>query len=283
MEPVLELSLCMIVKNEEKVLAQSLGHIKNYVDEIVILDTGSTDDTIDIARAYTERVYQYKWGNNFAEARNVSLGYATKDWILVQDADEFIQNPSGIKSFLIQTSADCVAFTKINVFVDQKAITELSGIEKYPDAYYTSQEKLLRNHRGLKFTGAVHEIVVNESMNRPDIVSFPEKMVHLMDVGSRDFKRRFYNAVGKQALYAGDRNVNLLVRHLLYSLETENTQEFYELFDCFSGKLKYECRMDFLLPSFVKGLETIDPKYKERFLSWVCAGSRCTVKPFGPG
>jgi len=134
---------------------------------------------------------------------------------------------------------------------------------------------LLRNHLGLRFTGAVHEIVVNECMHRPRIVSFPAKMIHLMDIETKEFKKKYYNELGKQALYDGDRNVNLLVRHLLFSLEAGNTQEFYDLFDRFSEELQYERRMDFLLPSFSKWLESINPRYKERFLCWIENGRRC--------
>ena len=85
------LSACMIVKNEEKFLAQCLESIKNVVDEIIIVDTGSSDRTVEIAHQYTDKVYFHPWNNDFSEARNVSLGYATCDWILQIDADEELE------------------------------------------------------------------------------------------------------------------------------------------------------------------------------------------------
>lgn len=84
------LSLCMIVKNEEKYLAQCLESVKDLVDEMVIVDTGSDDRTKDIARIFGARVYDLPWNGDFSEARNFSLSKAEGDWILVLDADEVI-------------------------------------------------------------------------------------------------------------------------------------------------------------------------------------------------
>ena len=73
------LSLCMITKNEEKNISRCLDSIKDIVDEIIIVDTGSTDKTIEIAKSYGANIYHYKWNNDFSKARNVSLQKATKD------------------------------------------------------------------------------------------------------------------------------------------------------------------------------------------------------------
>jgi len=81
----------MIVKNEEKFLAQCLKSIKDTVDEIIIVDTGSTDRTVEIAQSFGAKVYHHPWRNSFSEARNHSLGYATGDWILQIDADEALE------------------------------------------------------------------------------------------------------------------------------------------------------------------------------------------------
>ncbi|MDQ1271395.1 MAG: hypothetical protein QG591_25 [Planctomycetota bacterium] len=85
------LSACMIVKNEEKFLFQCLESIKNAVDEIIIVDTGSTDRTIEIAQSSGAKVYHHPWKNSFSEARNHSLRYASCDWVLQIDADEALE------------------------------------------------------------------------------------------------------------------------------------------------------------------------------------------------
>ncbi len=84
------LSLCMIVKNEEQHLPKCLMSVKSLVDEMIVVDTGSTDRTPDIARAFGARVFDFTWNGDFSQARNCSLEYASGDWILLLDADEVI-------------------------------------------------------------------------------------------------------------------------------------------------------------------------------------------------
>lgn len=84
------LSLCMIVKNEEESLKSCLSKIVAFVDEIIIVDTGSTDSTKNIASEFTDKIYDFDWCNDFSKARNFSISKASKDWILVLDADEIV-------------------------------------------------------------------------------------------------------------------------------------------------------------------------------------------------
>src|SRR3989344_364212 len=88
------LSLCMITKNEEQFLEQCLNSVKELVDEIIIVDTGSTDKTTEIAGKFTDKIYDFKWCDDFSAARNESLKHATKNWILVLDADEQLDQKS---------------------------------------------------------------------------------------------------------------------------------------------------------------------------------------------
>ena len=81
----------MITKNEEKYLEQCLNSIKDIVNEIIIIDTGSIDKTKDIVKKFNAKIFDFKWSDDFSEARNESLKHATKDWILVLDAVEIIE------------------------------------------------------------------------------------------------------------------------------------------------------------------------------------------------
>ena len=87
---MVEISLCMIVKNEEQVLARCLDSIVDLMDEIIIVDTGSTDGTKKIAQKYTEQVYDFQWVDDFSAARNFAFSKATKDYIYSADADEVL-------------------------------------------------------------------------------------------------------------------------------------------------------------------------------------------------
>jgi glycosyltransferase involved in cell wall biosynthesis len=96
------ISLCLIVRNEQELLPRCLDSVRGVVDEIILVDTGSTDNTIKIAETYGARIYHYVWSDDFAAARNVSLAQANCEWILVLDADEVLTESfcSHIKSFL---------------------------------------------------------------------------------------------------------------------------------------------------------------------------------------
>lgn len=83
-------SLCMIVKNEENTLEKCLESVKDSVDEIIIVDTGSTDGTKEIARKYTDNLYDFTWNDDFSEARNFSFSKATKNYLLWLDADDIL-------------------------------------------------------------------------------------------------------------------------------------------------------------------------------------------------
>lgn len=93
----MKFSLCMIVKNEEAVLQDCLDSLKDLMDEIIIVDTGSTDKTKEIASNYTPYVYDYEWNNDFSAARNFAFSKATGDYIYSADADEYIDEKNQAK------------------------------------------------------------------------------------------------------------------------------------------------------------------------------------------
>jgi CDP-glycerol glycerophosphotransferase (TagB/SpsB family)/glycosyltransferase involved in cell wall biosynthesis len=97
MKPLI--SLCMIVKNEEKVIERCLSSVVKFIDEIVIVDTGSIDNTKEIASKYTSKIYDFKWIDDFSAARNFAASKASGEWILVLDADEYVDEDN-FKEFI---------------------------------------------------------------------------------------------------------------------------------------------------------------------------------------
>ena len=102
MKPVL--SICMMVKNEAGNLPRCLESLKPLMtavsSELIVVDTGSNDDTVEIARRYTDKIYFHPWNNNFSEMRNITIGYATGRWLLIIDADEELLSHQSLVKFL---------------------------------------------------------------------------------------------------------------------------------------------------------------------------------------
>ena len=103
---MITVSLCMIVKNESKVLSRCLDSVADLVDEIVIVDTGSDDDTKAIARLYTDRVYDFKWIDDFAAARNYAFSLCECDYIYSADADEILNEENRQKFRILKETLD---------------------------------------------------------------------------------------------------------------------------------------------------------------------------------
>lgn len=148
----MKLSIAMIVKNEEKNLGRTLDalmKLKGKLDfEIVIVDTGSTDSTISIAKHYTDRVYYHKWNNDFAVMRNISIKYCTGEWLLILDADEVLDNPEELIKFFESDykKFNCAVIKFINYVDKKKGTYVLSGMCR-----------LFKNLPEFCYKGNVHE------------------------------------------------------------------------------------------------------------------------------
>lgn len=103
---MITVSVCMIVKNEARVLARCLDSLKGLYDELVIVDTGSSDNTKEIAFRYTENVYDMEWQDDFAYARNTAFSYCTKDYIYSVDADEMLDEENRQKFLQLKECMD---------------------------------------------------------------------------------------------------------------------------------------------------------------------------------
>ncbi|GLC89866.1 glycosyltransferase family 2 protein [Lysinibacillus piscis] len=147
---MVSISLCMIVKNEEDVIGRCLESVQAFVDEINIVDTGSTDNTKQIALQFTDRVFDFEWIQHFAAARNYSFQQATKDYILWLDADDVlaVEDQQKLKQLKESLPSDIDAVSmNYHLSFDQEGKVD-SLLRRY---------RLVRRDKQFQWIGAVHE------------------------------------------------------------------------------------------------------------------------------
>ncbi len=142
-----KLSLCMIVKNEETSLPQCLESIKDVVDELIVMDTGSDDQTVAIAESFGAQVPSFTWCDDFAAARNAALSYVSGDWVLVLDADEVL-NPHVVPKIRKAISDD--QYLVVNL------IRQEIGAMQSP---YSLVSRLFRRHSDIRFSRPYHALI----------------------------------------------------------------------------------------------------------------------------
>lgn len=151
-----KLSICMMVKDEEKNLRRCLESLNLLINqpytELIIVDTGSKDKTIDIARKYTEKLYFHPWNNNFADMRNITISYAKGEWIFIMDADEELKNPQELLGLLNDKRINKFNTIMLREKEAQKIV--IPGNTINAELFNTS--RLFKNDGEFKYIGAVH-------------------------------------------------------------------------------------------------------------------------------
>lgn len=150
-----KLSLCMIVKNESQKLPRCLEAVKSHVDEMMIVDTGSIDDTVEIAQSYGAKVEYFQWCDDFAAARNYAISKASGEWILMLDADEQLVVESTDFLAAIAAKPEIVAYLL--------PYTEAVEAINLTDSYRIS---LFRNIPELRYVGRFHEELKYDDRDR---------------------------------------------------------------------------------------------------------------------
>jgi len=188
------LSQCMIVKNEEKNIERALEWAKGFAFEQIVVDTGSTDRTVDIAVKAGAKVYHFEWINDFAAAKNYAMDLAKGDWIAILDADEYMSSEDARDLMTILkrigndpvASRECDAITCPFVNLDDKG--NVNSI--------INHQRIFRNRPYLRFKGKIHEVVKLRNSH------FIAENIRIIHTG---YTQAVYTDAGKM-----ERNVTLL-------------------------------------------------------------------------
>lgn len=198
------LTLSMIVKNEEKYLRECLESVNGVVDEIVIADTGSTDNTIAIAEEFNAKVIHFKWIDDFSAARNFALKNSSGDWILYLDADERLLPESIEELKKISKTKDKIGWRCLVDCPDSH--NDKPSAIKYP--------RLFKNSSSIQFTGSVHEQII-ESL-RKNNYKIKDSEIKILHVG--------YDVPYEELQEKARRNLRLLLK------DFEKTKSIYSAF-----------------------------------------------------
>lgn len=163
-----KISLCMIVKNEEKNIRRCLDSAKDYVDEIIIVDSGSTDSTMEIAKEYGAKIIEIDWEYDFGAARNVGLSHATGDWIIALDADEelVLEDKNGL-----QKLANVPINRQISYLVRIENIMDDGQVDHHMARFFP-------NAPTVQYAGKIHEQVVSNDPDFMSVVTVTIKIKH---------------------------------------------------------------------------------------------------------
>jgi glycosyltransferase involved in cell wall biosynthesis len=181
------ISLCMIVKDEADHLAGCLNSVKEVVDEIIIVDTGSHDNTVSIAKSFGAKLYHHEWEDNFAIPRNISLEHAQGEWILMIDADEQLDQESRAGVRKLTESRDVTGYRVL--------------IQLHPEWTEMRSVRLFRNIPDLRFAGVYHEELQTTEDMRNKIIDTTIKINH-KPFSPEDFNRKY------------ERNIRMLKKHI---------------------------------------------------------------------
>lgn len=213
----MNISLCMIMKNSSSTLTRVLDSVKDCGFEIVIVDTGSTDNSIEIAQTYTDKIYDFQWIDDFSAARNFSISKATNDWILVLDSDEAITTiDTAMLQDLTKKPVECLGYLTIrNHFGNEES-----------DSVYTDTLDRFFNRTAWHYEGAIHEqLRPTRPLRRPDCDPLFDTGIWCDHTGYQGTKEEMYAKL--------KRNEALLLKEL--EKKGGDPYIYFQLGQCYNG------------------------------------------------
>lgn len=229
------ISLCMIVKNEEDNLKKCLDCLSRIVDEMIIVDTGSTDRTIEIARKYGARVEEFKWTGDFSEARNYSFSLATCDYIYSADADEEIDEENQERFLKLKEELDSLDIDIVQMnYCNQLAVRSIYNFDR------ELRPKLFKRVRYFVWEDPIHEQVRIEPMivaSEIDIIHRPKGSHTQRDLSSfrrmvdegRHISKRLHGMYVRELFMAGGDDDFLKAKAFFTESVMDNTRDIDEI------------------------------------------------------
>lgn len=210
------ISLCLIVKNEENALPQLLKSVAGIPNEIIIVDTGSTDRTKEIAAAFTDKIYDFVWIDDFAAARNFAFSKATKDYILWLDADDIVKDKDrALFLELIRTMDPLVDRVTMPYNLSFDANGQVSSTLR--------RNRLVRRACGFQWVGAVHEYLnAYGSVLHSDVA-----ITHRKDKEHTDRNLRIYRKRLEQGEQFGTRDMYYFANELREHAHYQESIDYY--------------------------------------------------------
>lgn len=218
---MISISMCMIVKNEQDILARCLDSYAGTYDELIIVDTGSTDNTKEIAAHYTDKIYDFEWINDFSAARNFAFSKAGCDYIFSADADEVLDDTNNyalreLKHMLLP-EIDIVQMYYVNA----------SEYNSVYNAHKELRPKLFKRLRPFTWISPIHETV----RLTPIVYDSDIEILHMQagDHSKRDFSTYF--KAFEKGIHIEDYVVTMLCKELLISGEDSDFIAFRNIFE----------------------------------------------------
>lgn len=229
---MISISLCMIVKNEEQHLSNCLNSVKDLVDEIIIVDTGSQDQTKEIAAGFSAKIYDFPWINDFSAARNFSFSKATKDYILWLDADDIIK-PEDQEAF--KKAKEKMDGTEDAIYMKYNTSFDSDGKPTF--SYY--RERLVKRTNQYQWSEPVHEClhVAGRNIKHWDIAVSHHKLVKSYSSRNLDI----YEMQIKNNKPLSPRGQYYYARELKYHNRNEESIKYFEEFLDTKGGWKEDC------------------------------------------
>lgn len=216
---MITISLCMIVKNEEDTLERCLSSVHDLVDEIIIIDTGSTDQTKEIAKKFTNRIYDFEWCDDFSKARNFSFSFATKDYILWLDADDFLKEHNRQQFQVLKNTLD----SQVDVVLMKYEMS--SNVDGSIRSTFM-RERLLKRSKNFKWQDPIHEYIDFKGKFQKSDVTITHQKIHAITRRNLDIFEK-YIASGHDL---SERNWFYYAKELFITGNLDQAIEYYEKF-----------------------------------------------------